>query len=170
MIGKRYWWHCTSDYHGESWTAVRRPPKHRSVREPDTPRLCVAPTIAECFSAVLFNENKPVYCYRTAKKCRGVSPKNVWDSVVTREAWLIPPVQMVLARTIPTVDAQSAQEFVRLYHRLTRRNSSLRIRVAQLMCAASVLGESAIRDRAKRCMKILGIDDAEKYLFELCED
>lgn len=166
---KRYWWHCTSEYHGERWTAVRRCPRHRSQSEPDTPRLCVSPTVAECFAAVLFKKCKPVYCYQTEKKCSGITPRNVWDSVVTREAWLIPPVSMVLSKTIASVDVQAAQEFVRLYHTTTRRGSTLHVRVAQLMCAANVVGCEWIRERAKRCMAICNIQDAEQYLFELCE-
>jgi hydroxymethylglutaryl-CoA reductase len=37
-----------------------------------------------------------------------------------------------------------------------------------LMCAANVVGGDRIRERAKRCLAICGIRDAEEYLFELC--
>lgn len=168
MTAKRYWWHCTSNYYGELWTAERRCPRHRADGEPDTPRLCVCPTIAECFAAVLFSRSRPVYCYRSEKRCHGVSPKNVWDSAITREAWLIPPVNMVLAKTIASIDVQAAQEFVRLYHESTGKNSTIKVRIAQLMCAANVIGDDRIRERAQRCLAICRINNAEQYLFELC--
>lgn len=163
---KTHWWHCTSDYHGESFVATRRQPKHKSDREPVTPRLCVAPSIAECFAAVLFADSKPVYCYRTEVPRRAVAPRDVWDQVVTRERWLIPPVVMTLRKTIASLDVAEAQSAIRMYHQYTRQKSSLHVRVAQLAIASRVLGPDCIRDRAKRCCQIIGIDDPEDYLLE----
>lgn len=163
---KRHWWHCTSDYHGESFVAIRRQPKHKSEREPTTPRLCVSPTIAECFSAVLFADGKPVYCYRTESPRKAVAPKDVWDQVITRERWLIPPVAMVLVKTIPTIDVERSQAAIRMYHKCTRKNSSLNVRVAQLAIAAEILGTDWVKERARRCCSIVGIVDPEDFLLD----
>lgn len=169
FIMRRYWWHCTAEYHGATWIAERRCPKNCSRWEPKTPRLCVAPTIAECFAAVLFPVDRSVYCYRSEKKYNGVTPKGVWDAVITREAWLIPPVRMLLVRTVAAPDVVRSQEFVRMYHTLTRKTSSLRVRVSQLMCAAVALESSVIQARACRLLQLCGIEDAEQYLFNLCD-
>jgi hypothetical protein len=112
----------------------------------------------------LFGDNKPVYVYRTEKPRRAVAPRGVWDAVVTRERWLIPPVKMVLERVIESNEVARAQTAVRLYHEITRRKSSLNVRVAQFAIAADVLGSDSERRRARRCCDIVGIDDAESYL------
>lgn len=167
---KRYLWHCTTDYHGIEWFAERRSPRNLSSGEPPTPRLCVAPTIAQCFAAVLFAQGKPVYCYRTDKPRRGIAPRNVWDSVITGERWLIPPIRLTLQKVISAEEAEAAQQFVWLFHNCTKRNSSVRIRVAQLACASRVLGGPSTKARAQKCLKICGIEDPEAYLFNLTEE
>jgi len=108
IMRPQHWWHCSDRFNGDSFNALRITPS-RSVDEPLTPRLCVSPTVCECFSARLFREGFPVYCYRTEKPCRTVAPKRVWDSIITRERWLIHPCQMILARTIEAHEAYQAQ-------------------------------------------------------------
>jgi hypothetical protein len=161
---KRYWWHCTSTYHGEVFRAARRIPAHASDAEPAVPRLCVSPSIAECFAAVLFKQDKAVYCYRTESPRRAVMPRNVWDQAITRERWLIPPVKLRLCRTIASVDVNRAQELIHWYHRLTRRNSSLEVRISQLAIASQVIGPDTLRARARRCCNLVNIADPEEYL------
>lgn len=163
---RRHWFHCSSKFLGETFAAERRPPMHMAQREPSTPRLCVAPSIAECFAAVLFGDAKPVYCYRTEKPRRAVTPRGVWDECVTSERWLIPPVLMVLDRVIDGDDVARAQTAVRLYHECTRKNSSLNVRVAQLAVAAEVLGSERERRWARFCCDVVGIKDGESYLLE----
>lgn len=166
-MNRKHWFHCSSKYHGESFVADRRTPAHMSSNETRVPRLCVAPPIVECFAAVLFNTRKPVFCYRTEAIRRSVAPRGVWDSVVTGERWLIPPVKMILFRTISAEEVRRAQEAVTLFHKTTRRNSSLKIRVAQLAIAAEVLGDTREKRKAKRICKVVSIDDPEWFV--LCE-
>lgn len=166
---RQHWFHCTSDNHGPVFVAKRRAPKHMSQNEPSTPRLCVAPTIARCFAAVLFKEFRPVYCYRTEKPCKAVKPRNVWDQVVTGEHWLIPPTRMILDRVIDVTEATRAQWLVREYHCETGKNAGLFTRVAQLAIASEVVGTDRDRNRARRCLGIVGIDDPELFLMaQIC--
>lgn len=164
VMKRRHWYHCSSEFLGESFTAERRPPRHMAQREPPTPRLCVAPSVAECFAAVLFGDCKPVYAYRTESPRRAVAPRGVWDECVTRERWLIPPVRMILERVIEADEVARAQTAVRLYHEATRKNSSLNVRVAQLAIASEVLGSERERRRARHCCDVVGIEDGESYL------
>lgn len=164
MGSRRHWYHCSSTFLGDAFEAKRRPPLHFDRREPPTPRLCVAPSIAECFAAVLFSVGKPVYVYRTEKQRRAVTPRAVWDAVVTREGWLIPPVRMILDRVIAADDVDKAQTAVRLYHLENRRRSSLKTRVSQFAIAAELFGSEWLRRRARRCCEIVGIQDAEGFL------
>ena len=89
----------------------------------------------------------------------------MWDQVVTREHWLIPPVRMVLVDTIPPDKAESAQCAIRLYHAETRRNADLWLRVAQYAVAFDVLGGSD-RERAvvQRFRAVANIDDPEQFI------
>ncbi len=161
---RQHWFHCTSTNKGPSFVADLRAPLHMSVKEPATPRLCVAPTISECFAAVLFDARKPVYCYRTETPRRAVAPRDVWDEAVTRERWLIPPVKMILDRVIAIEEASRAQGLIREYHRITRSNSRLWTRVAQFAIAAEVIGTEREKKRARRCCDICKIGDAELFL------
>lgn len=135
----KYFYHCTTEYVGSTLTVHRRKPKYAADGEPAVPRLCVCPSIAECFAARLFQEASPVYCYRTRKLVRGIAPYSTWDACITRERWLIPPMQLSLVCTVPAQISIAAQEAVRLYHRKTRRKSSWKLRLMQLLEAAEVL-------------------------------
>lgn len=161
---RRHWYHCTSHYLGESFTAERRAPKLKTSDEPSTPRLCVAPTIAGCFAAVLFTDGEPVYCYRTETPRRAVAPCGVWDRWVTGERWLIPPVTMVLDRVIDAELASRAHAAIRLYHRYTRLRTTLGLRVAQFALASELLGTSRDKRLASKFCRLMGIDDAESYV------
>lgn len=164
---KRTWFHCSASYLGDSFAVLRRTPRHMATGEPPTPRLCVAPSIACCFASVLFRTGSPVYSYRTRKPSRGIAPRGVWDAVITGERWLIPPTTLVLHRVIPIEDVEKAQFAVRWYHS-SGRSSSLRVRVAQLAIAATVLGSTSDRRRSQRFCDIVGIKgDPESYLLSL---
>lgn len=91
---KQHWFHCSARFHGQTWTVGRTCPKNVSTKEPMTPRLCVASTIARCFAARLFRGD--VFVYRTKVPRSGLKPIRVYDAVITQERWLIPPVEMVL--------------------------------------------------------------------------
>lgn len=101
---KKYWLHCSHDYHGLRWSAKRTPPTLMSKAEPKTPRLCVAESLAQCFCARLFV--RTVYVYRTERPRSGVKPVDVWDSWLTQERWLVPPVEMRLVGAVPTAVVQ----------------------------------------------------------------
>lgn len=121
-----------------SITAERRTPLYADPKEPPTPRLCVCPSVPACLAARLFPVRE-LYVYRTERPLRGVSPVGVWDSLITKERWLIPPAKLVRVGTITEEEVHEAQGDIRRFHRMTRKHSSHRLRVAQLEMAWRVL-------------------------------
>lgn len=153
----RHWYHCSEIDHGPAFDVARRAPEHRSVNEPETPRLCVCRTVAACFAARLFDPI-PVHVYRTETPRRGIKPRDVWDQVVTGEHWLIPPTRMVRERVIAAEQVRQAFAYIRTYHRATRKNSDLWMRIAQYAIALDVVGGSdQERRKIERISEFAGI-------------
>lgn len=108
MSRRRHWYHCTTDRAVTTWTAVRLAPITKASSEPSTPRLCVAPTVAQALSAAWWRSGKPVSVYITEQR-RTVPPSGVWDACMTGERWIIPPVQLTLLTVIPAAAIEAAQ-------------------------------------------------------------
>jgi hypothetical protein len=179
-VGPRHWYHCTADDHGPRFVADRRWPKdtNRDAREPLTPRLCVGPSVPACLAAVLFVAfRRPVFVYRTEAPRRANRPVGVWDEVVTRERWIVPPAPMVLVDVVDEDAVEAAQAAVWYYHHRSKQNSDLRVRVAQLALAVEAVGRyhphlvtPGDRRHAAKCLGALGMPaDAEEWLFERAE-
>jgi hypothetical protein len=103
---KRYYYHIRqSGSWGEKVTLEPRADgPNRNDLEPDVPRICVAPTIAQCIVALgnIINA-RPIYVYRTAKKLSTkevVEPWEVPDAMITDEAWIVEPCEFVFDRVI----------------------------------------------------------------------
>lgn len=114
MSERRHWLHCTTRWHGQRWIAGRKVPEY-VPHEPQTPRLCVASSVARCFAARLFAGD--VFVYRTETPRRSINPgRDVADAIITRERWLVPPVVMILDRVIPAglVEKASGPTWARL--------------------------------------------------------
>lgn len=128
------------------WTASRIVPQS-GRDESKTPRLCVCPEVACCFAAACFRPNRAVYVYRTAKPAGSVRPVGVWDSHITGERWLVPPVSMRLVSLIPAGVVHSVQWSSVNYHRATGLGASVATRAALFVIAVETLG-AGVRDRA----------------------
>lgn len=79
--------------------------QHRADTEPETPRICVAPTIGGCLLAIytcLSAINPKINIYRTYNKVKAENPNNVKDSTITGEKWLIKPTKFILIGSIKT--------------------------------------------------------------------
>lgn len=139
MSARRFWFHCSAHSHGKEWQAVRMCPRVPDG-EPRTPRLCVAESIAGCFAATVFCHGGPVYVYCNERPRRAVTPRGVWDSCITQERWLIPPVRMVLARIIDPETVIDAQRDILQFHREACQMSDHWLRIAQYAIALDVLG------------------------------
>lgn len=151
---RRYWYHVTTDYRGPEFFSELRLPRHSSLNEAKTPRLCVCPTIAGCFAARMFEFHKHCFVYKTEKPYRGVKPRNVWDQLITRERWIVEPVRMVHVANINGLTAWRMQNPILWYHKETGKNSGLLVRLAQYIIAVDAIGgpqwELNFVERARR--------------------
>lgn len=97
----QYWFHITGQKWGNQITLYPRIPQTLSTDEegrplePLTPRICVAPTISGCLSAInAGNYDDPMIVYHTAEKIPA-SPADVPDGKITKEHWILTPCKFV---------------------------------------------------------------------------
>lgn len=160
---KRTWYHSSEINHGTSFISELRVPECISINEPKTPRLCVASTIARCFTSRLFV--KEVYVYKC--RCSAVPAKNVWDSLITREHWIIHRQKMELDRIIPQSQVENYCLPIQWYHHRTKKNSNLRLRACTYALAVKYIHATPVDERQiEKMLKILKINDPEEYFFE----
>lgn len=94
-----------------------RTPWGCSQDEPDTKRICVAPTAAHCMSAIDIccgsrcNDEGKIYVYRTRRQVKARVPYNVYDSHITQEHWLHTSTRFTL---VDILDVNSSLKWGRL--------------------------------------------------------
>lgn len=69
-------------------------------REPEIERICVAPTLSGCLSAINFYY-QTLRVYRTMEKVESYVPYRVADSKITGERWLMSPTWFEHVLTLP---------------------------------------------------------------------
>lgn len=152
----------------ETLTVRRQVPVIADKREPATPRLCACPAVPNCVAAAnLVSSKKPVHVYRTPKPVRGITPKDVWDGVITDERWLIPPMELEHFATIGVSEVAAILEPVFWFIRITAKNVGIKGRIAVQLLAWDVLGDRfPHRWQHKKTRELashFGIDDGVKY-------
>jgi len=96
--GKRYYYHVSSnlihEYHdvklNRNRTVTLQPYEVECEGEPGLYRICVAPSVPHCLSAISVC-GRELHVYRTSKPVHAYWPFWVPDSPITREKWLIKP-------------------------------------------------------------------------------
>jgi len=157
------WFHCSDRNLGERFVSELRSPRHMAPGESLTPRLCVCPKLSGCFAGRLFDP-RAVYVYRAT--CGAVpAPRCVWDRVITQEHWIIHRQQMDLVKVVERAVVVRMTEAIRLYHRTTKQASCWKLRLAQLIHAATVLGER--RRWMQRVQKDYGIGEPEDFILAM---
>lgn len=133
-------YHCTTDNRGPTLVVDRRYPAW-AKNEPATPRLCVAPSVAACFAARLFTGAEPtVYVYRTRRPTRGIKPREVNDSSLTGERWLIQPAELIYERTIDAATVRQVQHRLINWIHEIEKCPPLKIKIAHYARAYRILG------------------------------
>lgn len=92
---KRYWYFVSSCDFGDKMTLKPRTPYYKASTEPDTKRICVAPSAAHCMSALPLGNEDEVFVYRTVREVTGRTPHGVTDTDITQEHWLTTPTRFV---------------------------------------------------------------------------
>jgi len=98
----RYYYHITSnDDFRKEWgdettlSPIEGNKGNRCWDEPSNPRICVAPSIAHCISALPYCGKYQYFVYRTKDKEFACYPYGVEDSLVTKEKWTIKPTKFI---------------------------------------------------------------------------
>lgn len=109
MDKKGYWYHITE----KNWssTILLKPIQfgdNWGSDEDGPPRICVAPTIEQCFAAVPYSEykNSDYKVYKT-KHPEIATPGEVDDFQMTNEHWILVPTTFIKILTIPIIDMKN---------------------------------------------------------------
>lgn len=79
---------------------------NRCYSEPEGCRICVAPTIEQCLTAIPYHLTAVCQIYKTKEKLKATCPINVFDSKVTQEGWLLHPTCFIRIGTIELEDVE----------------------------------------------------------------
>ena len=98
---RKAFYHISERFLREQFVAARQAPAYNDqIPDAPTPRLCVCPTIAGCFSARLCCGHRDIFVYKTPPR-RTIKPVKVYDAILTQERWIIPPVTLSLFSVVP---------------------------------------------------------------------
>lgn len=112
----RYWYHISTTLQGEEVCLTpRRDGINRSENEPYVSRICVAPTIPQCFVAVPYHIGDTFNVYRTKEMVVADPPHGVFDAKVTDEGWLTKRTTFVYTGSIDmgAVEAAMGEKYMR---------------------------------------------------------
>ena len=95
---KRYWYHISTTLKDKyiqliPWNEDKA--TNRDFSEPAGERICVAPTIEQCITALPYWSTATYIIYRTKSVTTAKHPRGVFDSSVTHEGWLQTPASFV---------------------------------------------------------------------------
>jgi hypothetical protein len=88
---KRYWYHLSNtlkddNVHLSPWGNDKG--FNRDPREPNVERICVAPSIAHCLTAIPYLLGETFNVYKTKERVKANAPYDVYDANITKEGWL----------------------------------------------------------------------------------
>jgi len=95
---RKYWYHVSTTLKGKHIRLIpwgEDEASNRSGDEPRGKRICVAPTVEQCITAIPYYMATVCTIYRTKSPVEAHRPKNVFDSRVTNEGWLKHPTNFV---------------------------------------------------------------------------
>lgn len=95
---KRYWYHVSTTLKNNKEYLIpwgEQEGFNRSGDEPDGNRICVAPTIEQCITAIPYVPYCTLRIYRTENKVKATKPVDVFDSKITKEGWLLEPTTFI---------------------------------------------------------------------------
>lgn len=110
---RRFWYHIS--------TTLKRKTEHlipwdsqkgfnRPDDEPEGKRICVAPTIEQCLTAIPYFFSDTFAIYRTEKQVIANQPLNVFDAEITHEGWIQSPTTFVKMGKLNLEDVERGLE------------------------------------------------------------
>lgn len=106
---KAYWYHISTSLKHKYIKLVpwdEHAAKNRCGSEPPGKRICVAPTIEQCITAVPYILSAKFNIYRTKERVTPRKPYSVFDQTVTEEGWLDEPTEFVKIGMINFTDVE----------------------------------------------------------------
>ena len=96
---KRYWYHVSTTLRKRQVLLTpwdEGDGFNRGQDEPQGKRICVAPTIEQCITAIPYYLSANCSIYRTKDEVKASPPVGVWDAHITEEGWLTTPTEFIL--------------------------------------------------------------------------
>lgn len=108
---RRYWYHASDTLDEPQIRLIPRNwGENRSDGEPDTTRICVAPTIEQCITALPYTFRTKLTIYRTKSPVQASCPDGVFDSNITKEGWLLKKTSFIKMGTIRFSDIEDTEK------------------------------------------------------------
>jgi hypothetical protein len=95
---KRHWYHISTTLKYKYVKLIPWSEKkavNRSSSEPNGRRICVAPSIEQCITAIPYYPEEIFSIYRTQKRVDAEPAIDIFDSNVTQEGWLHTPTEFM---------------------------------------------------------------------------
>ena len=95
---RRYWYHVSSTLKKDKETLIPWDEENgfnRGEGEPEGNRICVAPSIEQCITAIPYHLSQVLNIYRTKEKVKPHPPEDVFDANVTQEGWLLKTTEFI---------------------------------------------------------------------------
>ena len=95
---RRYWYHLSTTLGYKQLLLMPGDTSkgfNRDLTEPDIKRICVAPSIAQCLTALPYSYGDTFMIYRTKNKIKVERPVKVFDASITHEGWITKPTVFI---------------------------------------------------------------------------
>ena len=109
----RYWYHISTTLNQKLvYLAPRDNSRsfNRGSSEPNDKRICVAPSIEHCLTAVPYMPGEKYFIYRTIRKTKATAPTGIFDAHITLEGWIQTPMMFERIGTISLYDFAEAED------------------------------------------------------------
>lgn len=110
---KRYWYHISNTLTKKQCKLIpwnNSQGMNRSDDEPDGKRICVAPSIAHCLTAVPYCLSEFYVVYRTKELVKAYKPHGVFDARITLEGWIKRPTIFINIGTLDLDDVEVGEK------------------------------------------------------------
>ena len=123
---KRYWYHVSTTLENEMEHLTPRDfddnnSHNRTPSEPLGARICVAPTIEQCITAIPYHLGETIAIYRTKDKVKANKPVEIFDVNITNEGWLEEPTSFI---RIGYLDFQKVEDSLKIKNVIPQSASS----------------------------------------------
>ena len=118
---RRYWYHVSTTLRRKE---IRLTPldetqsDNRGTSEPPGARICVAPTIEQCITAIPYSTyvtSFSIYITKSPVMAKRPFPtKDIFDWKITREGWLLKPTNFIKIGSIRTSDIRKGENIKRI--------------------------------------------------------